>query len=391
MKTTRVLTIVAMAAAVLAGASTSPAEPMDAAAVIADVPPVVPLPEKTEATAELRADLAREVEEYLDGFPWAPFYCSIGIGSRDFAWAHPSFSVTALATAYPYLPEPLAARARTAAVEQLAACLAPRPLPLDQGTRRELFSVNPGDLYWPQDPNWPQISHVYAIWLYGHRTGDWDSVRTVWPGVQALYRAHVQQYQGRYEPQIFQNRLAAGLIGYARLAQRFGTERDVATATADLQRVLDMLAGYWRQMGRVCGQSVEQVRGGTRPGRTGTAFFMQVPRINHQSKMAIFMDLTPSLANALAAAEPEAVDAVRQYAEIYFPTYYLAYEDRQVHYGENFIDLPDGVHGLFLANAWLWNRPAELLARHTDIPWVKADLFHIEKLAIALHAAAKAD
>ena len=57
-----------------------------------------------------------------------------------------------------------------------------------------------------------------------------------------------------------------------------------------------------------------------------------------------------------------------------------------VHYGENFVDLPDTVHGLFLAHAFLWDAPPDRLTRYTDIPWVRADLFHVEKLAHAIEA-----
>jgi len=72
--------------------------------------------------------------------------------------------------------------------------------------------------------------------------------------------------------------------------------------------------------------------------------------------------------------------------ELLMPTYYLAWEERCVHYGENFVDLPDSMHGLFLTHAFVWKASAERLVRDTDLPWVKADLFHIEKLVHALEA-----
>jgi hypothetical protein len=68
------------------------------------------------------------------------------------------------------------------------------------------------------------------------------------------------------------------------------------------------------------------------------------------------------------------------------PAFYLAFEERSVHYGENFIELPDSVQGLFLAHAFLGDAPAGRLARYTDIPWARADLFHIEKLVHTIEA-----
>jgi hypothetical protein len=77
---------------------------------------------------------------------------------------------------------------------------------------------------------------------------------------------------------------------------------------------------------------------------------------------------------------------LKEFVEKLMPAYYLAFEERAVHYAENFIDLPDSVHGLFLAHAYLWNAPSEVLDRQTDIPWVKADLYHLEKLVVAIEA-----
>src|SRR5213079_1488285 len=97
-------------------------------------------------TKELRAELAREVEELLAGWPWAPFYLQMGIGSRDFYFAHPSYAVQALALAYPHLPPELAAKAKARARTELAGCLRAEALPLDRGRRREPYEVPPHDL-----------------------------------------------------------------------------------------------------------------------------------------------------------------------------------------------------------------------------------------------------
>jgi hypothetical protein len=69
------------------------------------------------------------------------------------------------------------------------------------------------------------------------------------------------------------------------------------------------------------------------------------------------------------------------------PAWYLALGERAVHYGENFVDLPDTIHGLFLAQALLWRAPREPLSRYADLPWSRADLFQVEKLTRAIEAA----
>ncbi len=86
------------------------------------------------------------------------------------------------------------------------------------------------------------------------------------------------------------------------------------------------------------------------------------------------------------AKAPEAVEKVWAAFETLCPTWYLVGEERQVHFGENFVDPPDFALNAFKAFAWLRGaKPAELAAR-VDIPFCKADLAHLTKLAIALEA-----
>src|SRR5262249_15235432 len=161
---------------------------IDPASLVRDVPQTRTVPEV--ATRELRAELAREVEELLDGWPWAPLYVQMGIGSRDFSFAHPSYAVQALALAYPHLPGELAERAKQRAKAELAACLQTEALPLDKGRRRELFEVPPHDLSWSYHPHWPEVSHLYALWLYGERTGDWEAVKDLAPAARELWKGY---------------------------------------------------------------------------------------------------------------------------------------------------------------------------------------------------------
>src|SRR5262245_4530609 len=76
----------------------------------------------------------------------------MGIGGRDFFFAHPSDAVRALALAYPHLPGDLAARAKRRAREELAGCVRAEALPAGRGRRREPDAVPPHDLSWGHPP-----------------------------------------------------------------------------------------------------------------------------------------------------------------------------------------------------------------------------------------------
>jgi len=66
------------------------------------------------------------------------------------------------------------------------------------------------------------------------------------------------------------------------------------------------------------------------------------------------------------------------------PTWHLMGEERQVHYGENFVDPPDFALDAFKAFAWLRDASAQELAQRVDIPFCRADLSCITKLALAV-------
>jgi hypothetical protein len=124
-------------------------------------------------------------------------------------------------------------------------------------------------------------------------------------------------------------------------------------------------------------------------GNSGRKLYFHVN--NHKSKLALFLDLSPELGAALAGAAPEETEVLRRWVGRLMPAWYLALGERSVHYGENFVDLPDTVHGLFLAQAFLWRASPESLSRYADLPWSRADLFHVERLARTVEAHGRTD
>jgi hypothetical protein len=251
--------------------------------------------------------------------------------------------------------------------------------------------VPPHDLSWSYHPRWPALGHVHAVWLYSERTGDWQAVENIWPQIQEVWGRYAAQPlladagQGGH---LHLNRTAAGCLAYARLAHRFRAEKDAAAATRELDRLLSLMLGNCRARAAIAAETLQQTssRGDTHHNQGRKLYFHLN---NHKSKLALFLDLTPELGRALAEAAPAETTILQRWVDRLMPAFYLAFEERSVHYGENFVELPDSVHGLFLAKAFLWHAPADQLARFTDLPWVRADLFHIEKLVHAIEGAGR--
>ena len=70
-------------------------------------------------------------------------------------------------------------------------------------------------------------------------------------------------------------------------------------------------------------------------------------------------------------------------------TWWLVGEERQVHFGENFIDPPDLAWGAFNVQAWLTSATGRQFVGHVDLPFCRADLYHLAKLAIVLERGQK--
>jgi hypothetical protein len=108
----------------------------------------------------------------------------------------------------------------------------------------------------------------------------------------------------------------------------------------------------------------------------------------HRHKLALFEDLTPEIAALVRGKNREAVRQVWQTFAALCPTWHLAGEERQVHFGENFLDPPDFALSGFKALAWLQQASGDELSRHLDLPFCRADLYYLTKLSLAIEAKA---
>jgi len=105
----------------------------------------------------------------------------------------------------------------------------------------------------------------------------------------------------------------------------------------------------------------------------------------HRHKIAMLHDLTPEV---LRMAEQKTAGQPLLFWWLFsgkHSTWHLVGEERQVHYGENFIDPPDLAVDAFRFLTWI--RPpgdAEFLTQQVDLPFCRADLNYITKLALAL-------
>jgi len=352
--------------------------------------PVVDAPAGPAPVAE---GLARHVEEFLDAEPLAPLYVCAGIGGTDLFFDDSAEAVHALCTALPYLPDDLAERVK----RFLAAEVAARPpwtpacyyVP-DEGKRRELFIVPEAELERARSGLQPHLlGNLYATWLYAETCGGWDVVDANWQPILAVFRDFVQSGWA-LDPDkgdLYMNRYLAGLIGFARIAERHDAET-AQEARGLAQTVAGRIVEHVRRSaGLLRLREVDGVRQIDAFIGQGDPVFLQVS--GHRSKIAKFLDLTPEAAAILRDHAGDETRKLLQYVDLVMPGWYLVGEERQVHYGENLMDFPDFSLGIFQAKALIAEEGFAELARFSDMPWCAGDMSYIEKLALCLGAPRK--
>lgn len=346
-----------------------------------------PLPSPPDLKARLHAAVAEFLERR-----WAPLAVEPGLAGREFFFAHSAEAFAALAWAWPHLAgDPLQARVR----DWLAAEWTQHP-PFDErgaydlttGARREHHPMTGADLTRDAADRPPHpFGHLPAVWLYATRVGESNRVRAVWPRLRAVFEDWEKtgwRLDGA-RGDLHAHRYFAALLVLPHLAAPAGDAETAARARAHVARLGPELAAWWARAAREgtltsFGGVAELDRfiGG------GDALSFRVRP--HRHKLALFRDLTPELAAWVRANAAEAAARVWEAFAGVHPTWWLVGEERQVHFGENYLDPPDLALGAFQALAWLRDAPAAELARRVDRPFCRADLTHLTKLALVLEA-----
>jgi len=335
----------------------------------------------------LQKCLAEAVKKLLSK-RWAPLYVEPGLAAREFFFDDSGEVFEALAWAYPHLPPNLQDEVSGFLAEEwekyppfAEACW----YPLDEGDRRELFSVPPDVLSRWHDYKAPHpFGNLYPVWLYAQRCGEWNRVLGNWPGIQASFQDFARtNWQLSEAGDLRANRNLAALLAMAKIAEKSGN-----TATAQLaQQMADQTAQelikWWHKSVDSISMPIFQ-NVSEWDSFLGKGNFLFFKAGSHRAKLALFRDITPEVADIVMTQASTEAQNTWAWLEALCPTWHVMGEERQVHYGENFVDPPDFAMDAFRGMVWLKGASKEELARRVDIPFCRADLTYITKLAIAL-------
>jgi hypothetical protein len=344
---------------------------------------------------ELRSRLVSAVQELLSR-DWAPLVVEPGLAGREFFYEHSGDLFEVLAWAYPHLPAADRDRVR----ERLAREWHRHP-PYASAT---WYGVEEGAVReWAQVPEgvrersgsggrFHPFGNLHVVQLYAVRCGELERVRAAWPELRAAFedfRGSGWGLEGS-RGDLWANRYLASLIAVVELAEMFEDHETAGRAREWMGEVVGELRLWWERASAGLGspRALEGVGELDRFIGQGGAFSFRV--MPHRHKLALFRDMTEELAELLVGGDEEmglVVEVVMGWFERLESTWWLVGEERQVHFGENLFDPPDHAWGAYRAQVWL-GRMAGFgeRARRVDLPFCRADLYHLGKLALAMEA-----
>lgn len=259
---------------------------------------------------------------------------------------------------------------------------------LKEGERRELFWT-PDEVRsrLGQDKPHYAFGNLHSVWFYAERCGEWAQVLEAWPQIKAGFDdfAKTGWRLDSAKGDLHANRYLASLLAFARIAERAKDVASAERAGALASETGEALAAWWKRA--AAGGTLTNFKGSSELdpfiGQGDALSFRVAP---HRHKVALFRDLTPEVAWILRAKASEAVATVWSTFETLYATWPYVGEERQVHFGENFVDPPDLALSAFETLAWLRNATRDELARRIDLPFCRADLSYVTKLVVALEA-----
>lgn len=356
---------------------------VDSSSLICSVPPP-PLASQTE----LRSRLQTMVQEFLSR-RWAPLFVEPGLAGRDFSFDDSGDVFAALAWSYPHLPNDLQSRVQKFLATEWKQHPPVSPqswYSLKEGARREFF--------WTADELWSRAAadlphhpfgNCHAIWLFATRCKAWPVVENSWDEIKKAFDSFLVSgwRLDAAKGDLYANRYLASFSAFAAMADHMNDTDAAELARLRAADTFQELAAWWKRAASA----------GTLKSFNGSAeldpFIIRGDALSfriapHRHKVALLLDLTPEIASQLQSAEPAAVETVGNTFNALYRTWHLAGEERQVHYGENFIDPPDLALGGFAALRWLGNASTDDLVRRIDLPFCKADLNYCLKLSWSL-------
>ncbi|MCS7223041.1 MAG: PQQ-binding-like beta-propeller repeat protein [Armatimonadetes bacterium] len=333
----------------------------------------------------LREELEEGVRQLITN-NWAPLIIEPGLAGRWLLYDNSADLIEALAWAFPHLSASLKKEVLAFVAELVqkhnplnATCW----LELSRGQRREHFWL-PDELIKQSPGERPHpFGNFYAVSLFVRRSND----RQLLDMVQPFIAQSFQQFVASVRPHsakdlLFMNRYINSLVALKELKDSV-PGLSASEIDGHLQRWTETLISVWKKAGE---ESRLRVFSGIQEWDQRIAWgepFLVAVR-PHRARWSLFADVNPPTAALLLQHSFEPVQKVWSVFSALCPTWHIVGGERQIHYGENFIDPPDFALSAFRFLAFVLKANKEELKKRWDLAFCPADLCHIIKVSLVL-------
>jgi hypothetical protein len=315
----------------------------------------------------LVARLEAEVSKIVHAGHLMPFRVQYGEGKPRNLYAEPWMMMLTLARAYPYVGKN-AQSAIVAYLRQETELLPPW----------SKTALGPTGAYRQGDPKGvpelglppkyqPTGTMLYALWLYGHHTGDWGRIRSQWESLQGAY-GELASSPPTYES-------ISGAIAMSRMARAFGDEPRQQRFAAEVLKLMQT------------GTNFETFRRNAHIAYSGKPNWY---RGSDGIAFALFY-LTPEVARYFNG-QPELKRGVESYVEravAVWPLWWMAQAPvgDGGYFDEGACAGPETRMMLFNYFAWVRQKPAGELRLLVDVPdTLIGDCYFLQNLVTAIEA-----
>jgi hypothetical protein len=345
-----------------------------------------PLQRDLVMNEELLDELSIEMQKIIDNGDL--FFRPLATRYSDQVFEHysiyqePGRVLNTIALAYPYLNSDQQDYLRTMVGQLLAdnthAPWSIAPLSQDAGAARDLYE---SDVIWGLNSDFglyrPTIQNVYNLWKYVYRTGDTASVQPYYNTIRSFYDNKVAM---NTDPGNMYGTMSSH-IGMARLAEMFGDNNQVITASNNLNNFLTL----GLDIGYVDSWASNGSQGWNAP--YGSEYDSR--KDNWVYRGYIFLNLSPEIGRFLQDSLLEEISDRHFQGINRFPFWWL----RQSPYftrwtGDEGVGLPTEMMGMIVpVERWVMNRGADTLASYMiSSPIGIADCYWLEALVYALES-----
>lgn len=335
-------------------------------------------------TAKLKSALEAHVNDYISQPKWAAYneWFGIDIHPNVISLTEPTETLYGLSLSYPYINDGLKTQVRTYLRNQWSTYLPYQNLDypnVKEGTRRNWNPVDPAEMARATNPISGRIIQLYPIYLFAQNTNSWDLVQAQYNTIKTIFNQIPTSLASRDNHNNSRN--IASVIGFIRIADKFGNSTDVNAGVSKLTTLIKDKIDHQRSEGADCTATINSANSGQE--RSLGCLYVGG---THNSRIEMFTGSVPELGRMLRDYATTGSNQLAKWVARNAQGYWLVNGDTPVQEGE--VNKP--YYWTTMAYFHLMSDVQAMDFDHhlqlADMPASRADAYYLERVVRAIEA-----